>query len=138
MTAIHLSLVRLEWYLHKCCSKQRKTSAYTARFFARRCCAMWFAVSTRHGFILLKNQPSVLFALSVYLLFAPCRTGVNILFSAPKALTDSSDFMRSKEGQCCCLASRWCLGFLLFILERKAFLSHLCKFRSAFLADRLA
>ena len=56
MTAIHLSLVRLEWYLHECCSKQRKTSAYTARFFARRCRAMWFAVSTRHGFILLKNK----------------------------------------------------------------------------------
>ena len=58
MTAIRLSLVRLEWYLHECCSKQRKTSAYTARFFARRCRAMWFAVSTRHGFILLiENQP---------------------------------------------------------------------------------
>ena len=138
MTAIHLSLVRLEWYLHECCSKQRKTSAYTARFFARRCRAMWFAVSTRHGFILLKNQPSVLFALSVYLLFALCRMGVNILFSAPKALTDSGDFVRSKDGQCCRLASRWCLGFLLVTLERKAFLSHLCKFRSAFLADRLA
>jgi hypothetical protein len=93
MTAIHLSLVRLEWYLHECCSKQRKTSAYTARFFARRCRAMWFAVSTRHGFILLKNHPSALFALSVYLLFAPCRMDVNILFSAPKALTDSGAFV---------------------------------------------
>lgn len=82
MTAIHLSLVRLEWYLHECCSKQRKTSAHTARFFARRCRAMWFAVSTRHGFILLKNQPSALFALSVYLLFALLNERKYPLFSA--------------------------------------------------------
>ena len=138
MTAIHLSLVRLEWYLHECCSKQRKTSAYTARFFARRCRAMWFAVSTRHGFILLKNQPSVLFALSVYLLFAPCRTGVNILFSAPKALTDSGDFVRRGRGWCSCLASRWCLRFLLVTLERKVFFCILCKLCSTFLADWMA
>ena len=65
MTAIHLSLVRLEWYLHECCSKQRKTSAYTARFFARRCRAMWFAVSTRHGFILLKNKRTELALLTI-------------------------------------------------------------------------
>jgi hypothetical protein len=40
-----------------------------------------------------RKSASALFALSVYLLFALCRMGVNILFSAPKALTDSGAFV---------------------------------------------